>query len=80
LDINEAHQKFGYMSERMLQLTAKWDIMVFTGKLQPCSACLLYKATQRPVKKTTLTKANYPGERIQMDVSGPFPNTLGGHK
>jgi hypothetical protein len=54
LDINEAHQKFGHMSERMLQLTAKRDNIVLTGKLQPCPACLLYKATQRPVKKTTL--------------------------
>jgi hypothetical protein len=25
-------------------------------------------------------RATYPGERIHMDVSGPFPNTLGGHK
>jgi hypothetical protein len=25
-------------------------------------------------------KATYPGERIHIDVSGPFPNTLGGHK
>jgi hypothetical protein len=53
LDINEAHQKFGHMSERMLQLTAKRDNIVITGKLQTCPACLLYKATQVPVKKTT---------------------------
>jgi hypothetical protein len=79
LDINEAHQKFGHMSERMLQLTAKRDNIVLTGKLQPRPACLLYKATQRPVKKTTLMKASYPGERIHMDVSCSFPNTLGGH-
>jgi hypothetical protein len=80
LDINEVHQKFGHMSERILQLTAKQDSIVLTGKLQPCPACLLSKATQRPVKKTTLMKATYPGERIHMDVSVPFPNTLGGHK
>jgi hypothetical protein len=79
LDINEAHQKFGHMSERMLQLTAKRDNIILTGKLQPCPACLLKKATQRPVKKSTLMKATYPGETIHMDVSGPFPNTLGGH-
>jgi hypothetical protein len=79
LDINEAHQKFGHMSERMLQLTAKQDNIALTGKL-PCPACLLCKVTQIPVKKTTLMKANYPGERILMDVSGPFLNTLGGRK
>jgi hypothetical protein len=80
LDINEAHQMFGHMSEMMLQLTAKRDNIVLTGKLQPCPAFLLYKATQRPVKKTTLLKATYPGEGIHMDVSGPSSNTLGGHK
>jgi hypothetical protein len=80
LDINEPHQKFGHMSERMLQLTAKRDNIVLTGKLQPCPACLMYKEPQRPVKKTTLMKATYPGERIHMDVSGPIPNTLGEHK
>jgi hypothetical protein len=55
LGINEAHQKFGHISERMLQLTAKRDNIVLIGKLQPFPACLLYKATQRPVKKTTDT-------------------------
>ena len=80
MEINEAHQKFGHISERMLQVTAKRDNIVVTGKLQPCSACLLYKATQRPVKKETDMKATYPGERIHMDVSGPFPTTLGGHR
>jgi transposase InsO family protein len=25
-------------------------------------------------------KATYPGERIHMDVAGPFPNTLGAHR
>jgi CRISPR/Cas system CSM-associated protein Csm2 small subunit len=56
LDIIEAHQKFGQMSERMLQLTAKRDNIVLTGKIQPFPACQLYKATQRPDKKTTLMK------------------------
>jgi hypothetical protein len=41
LEINEAHQKFGHMSERLLQLTAKRDNIILTGKLQPCPACLL---------------------------------------
>jgi hypothetical protein len=68
------------MTERMLQLTVKRDNIVLTGKLQPFPACLLYKAAQRPVKKTTSMKANYEGEMIHMDVSGPFPNTLVGHK
>jgi hypothetical protein len=80
MDINEAHQNFGHISERMLKITAQRDNWVLTGMLQPCSACLLYKASQRPVKKDTLMKATYPDERIHMDVSGPFPHTLGEHK
>jgi hypothetical protein len=48
LDINDSHQQFGHMSERMLQLIAKRDSIVLAGKLQRYPACLLYKATQRP--------------------------------
>jgi hypothetical protein len=80
MDINEAHQKFGHIRERMLKITAQRDNLVLIGKVQPCSACLLYKASQRPVKKDTLLKATYPGERIHMDVSGQFPPALGGHR
>jgi hypothetical protein len=72
MDINEAHQKFGHISETMLKITAQRDNLVLTGKLQPCTS-------QRPVKKDTLM-ASYAGERIHMDVSGPFPPTLGGHR
>jgi hypothetical protein len=68
MDINEAHQKFGNISERMPKITAQRDNFVLTGKLQRCSACLLYKASQRPVKKDTLMKATYTGERIHMDL------------
>jgi hypothetical protein len=80
MDFNEAHQKFGHISERMLKITAQRDNLVLTGKLLTCSACLLYKASQRPVKKDTLLKATYAGERIHMDVSGSFPPTVGGHR
>jgi hypothetical protein len=80
MDINEALQKFGHISERMMKITAQRDNLVLTGKLQPCSACLLYKGSQRPVKKDNLMKATYKGERIHMYVAGPFPPTLGGHR
>jgi hypothetical protein len=66
MDINEAHPKFGHISERILKITAQRDNLVSTGKLQPCSLCLLYKASQRPVKKDTLMKATYAGEIIHM--------------
>jgi hypothetical protein len=59
MDINEAHQKFGHISERMLKITVQRDNLVLTGKLQSCSACLLYKAS----KKDSLMKATYAGER-----------------
>jgi hypothetical protein len=63
----------------MLKIAAQRDNLVLTGKLQPCSACFLYKATQRPFKKDPLMKATYAGEQIHMDVSGPFPLTIGVH-
>jgi hypothetical protein len=69
MDINKAHHKFGHISERMLKITAQRDNLLMTGRLQAGSACVLYKATQIPVKKGTLMKAKYAGERIHMDVS-----------
>jgi hypothetical protein len=56
MDINEAQQKFGHISERMLKITTQRDNLVLTGKLKPCSAYLLYKASQRLVKKDTLNE------------------------
>jgi hypothetical protein len=38
---------------------------------------IVQSKSKRPVKKHTMLKATYPGEIVHMDVSGPFPITLG---
>jgi len=48
------------------------------GKLKPCEACAIHKAKQKPVKKATSTRAEKVGERIFMDISGPFSPSIGG--
>jgi hypothetical protein len=49
----------------MLKIIAQRDNLMLTGKLQPCSACLLYKASQRPVKKDTLMKATHYTRQVK---------------
>ena len=80
ININDAHQKFGHINERLLRSSmGKYGYKVF-GTFVPCHACMLFKAKRRAVAKLTLIVATRPGERIHIDTSGPFPSTLGGHQ
>ena len=79
LDINIAHDRMGHMNEKDLHSTMKQHGIVLTGKLQPCSACLLYKSRIKNISKLSFTQATMPGERIFMDTRGPHEQTLGRH-
>ena len=79
MDINEAHQKFGHLSEGVLRRSMKYHGYELTGELRTCAACALFKARARPLAKVTKLIAHKPGERIYMDTKGPFPATLAGH-
>ena len=79
MDINEAHQKFGHLSEGVLRRSMKYHGYELTGELRTCAACALFKARARPLAKVTKMLAYRPGERIYMDTKGPFPATLSGH-
>jgi len=48
------------------------------GKLKPCEASAIHKAKQKPVKKATNSRAEKVGERIFMDISGPFNPSIRG--
>jgi hypothetical protein len=79
-DVNEAHPKSGHMSEKNLQLTARRDNFVLAGRYNLVQHVYYIRQLRDQSRRQTLMKANYPGERIHMDVAGPFPNTLGGHR
>jgi transposase InsO family protein len=48
------------------------------GKQKTCEACELSKAKRKSIKKTMLTRAKTPCERMFVDITGPFSKTLGG--
>ena len=45
--------------------------------MNTCGACAAAKARQKAVPKTTQLKATQPGERIFMDLSGPYHKSQG---
>ena len=48
-------------------------------ELEPCGACALAKAKQKKVKSVTTTRAQKPGERLFVDLCGPYTETVGGN-
>jgi len=80
MDINEAHQKFGHVSEEILRRSMKYHGINVTGTLRPCAACAMFKARARNVEKVSKNKATKPGQRLFMDIQGPFPMPLTGAK
>ena len=72
IDINIAHNQWGYHGERRLKEMASVYGFRLTGTLSPCDACGIAKASQSRISKTTEIKATKPGERLYMDTTGPF--------
>ena len=77
-DINELHDQMGHVSEQIIRRTMNHLGIGVAGKLKPCEACALHKAKQKPVKKATSSRAEKVGERLFMDISGPFNPSMGG--
>jgi len=77
-DINELHDQMGHVSEQIIRRTMNHLGIGVAGKLKPCEACAIHKAKQKPVKKATSIRAEKVGERIFMDISGPFNPSMGG--
>jgi hypothetical protein len=80
MDINEAHDKLGHKGEVLLKKTLKHHSIKVTGELQSCEGCCLAKAKQKSVSKTTNIRAKSPGERLFVDMSGPFTATILGSR
>jgi hypothetical protein len=80
IDINNAHELYGHVSHGILKplLTTRGYVVVNTKK--QCEACAFAKAKAKGVSKTTLLKAHEKGERLFMDISGPYKMSLKGSK
>ena len=80
IDINEAHELYGHVSEGPLRdILAKRNYVV-TGSRTACEACAFAKAKAKGVSKVTKELAKEKGERLYIDLSGPYKNTVSKNK
>jgi hypothetical protein len=80
LDINVAHGLLGHPDTRTVKAMAAKQGWTLTGTVKPCGSCALAKARAKAVPKSTLTKAKAPGERLFLDISGPYSDSLNQNK
>ena len=79
MDINEAHG-LCHLGEKLLRTTYKNLNVKLTGTLLPCDGCCRANAKAKGVHKSTKTVASKIGERLFVDTSGPYPETVNGSK
>jgi hypothetical protein len=80
IDINDAHELYGHCSEGPLKALLKQRNVVVTGTKRTCEACAYAKAKAKSVGKTTKVVADAKGDRLFLDISGPYKNTSKGSK
>ena len=61
---------------RIVRIMAEQQNWTLTGTVLPCGSCALAKGRANAVPKSTMTKASMPGERLFLDISGPFSSSL----
>jgi len=80
MDINQAHEQYGHVSEAALRTTLKSINVRPTGNLRACEGCALAKAKAKSVPKVSTVRTTFPGERLYVDISGPYKQTFVGSK
>lgn len=76
-DFNDFHDKMGHHGEETLCLQAKQLGYRLIGNRNNCDACDLIKTKAKAIPKQTHNKESFVGERVGLDISGPFPLTSG---
>ena len=76
IDINDAHELYGHVSEGPLHEILKQRNYVVVGTRKTCEPCAYAKAKARAVGKTTEVQATSKGERLFIDLSGPYKKSL----
>ncbi|KAI2492015.1 PIF1-like helicase [Fragilaria crotonensis] len=80
LDINIAHGLLGHPDTRTVTAMATKHGWTLTGTVKPCGSCALAKARAKAIPKSTMTKAKTPRERLFLDISGPYSDSLNQNK
>ena len=83
IDINDAHELYGHIDHGILRkvLESRGYSVIQNGfNRKQCEACAYAKAKAKRVGKTTEVKATERGERLFLDISGPYKMSLAGSK
>jgi hypothetical protein len=83
IDINDAHELYGHLNYGVLKPLLELRRYVIYEKganKKQCEACAYAKAKAKGVSKTSLIKADEKGERLFMDISGPYKMSVIGNK
>ena len=79
MDINIVHQ-YSHQGEKLLRKSYKKLGVRLTGNLAACDSCLRSMAKAKGVSKTTDTISTAPVDRLFIDTSGPYPESIIGSK
>ena len=77
VDINRAHELCDHPGETALREQAKAFKWKLTGTLRACDHCSKSKATAKAVPSVSTETTDKPGERLHLDLSGPYKMTRG---
>jgi hypothetical protein len=80
LDINIAHGLLGHPDTRSVTAMATKNGWTLKGTVKPCGSCALAKARAKAILKSTMTKTNTQGERLFLEISGPYSDSLNQNK
>jgi Reverse transcriptase (RNA-dependent DNA polymerase)/gag-polypeptide of LTR copia-type/Zinc knuckle len=83
IDINDAHELYGHLNYGVLKpLLLNRGYVIYQGghNKKSCEACAYSKAKAKGVSKTSSNKAVQKGERLFMDISGPYKMSVIGNK
>ncbi len=80
MNINAAHQLLNHPGHDKLKETAKSFHWKLVGDMQTCTSCSHGKARQKNTKKQTESAPTAPGERLYLDLSGPFTKSQAGNR
>ena len=76
VDINVLHEFLNHAGEIQIRTTAKEWGLNLTGQFNTCTGCARGKARQANTNKVSDTQAEHHGERLFVDLTGPFQESL----
>ena len=79
MGINVVHQ-YSHLEEKMLRITYNTMGVKLTGTLQVCDGCSRSKSEACSVRKKTCKRASRTGERVFVDTTGTFTESLIGNR